>query len=707
LWSNVSSSMQISNVFAGDYTVTVSVAGSMCSTTGAVHVDQTGGGFTPTFTTDNATCGLANGSATITVNPPGEYTFMWSNGQSGNVLEPVASGNHSVTVTNDEGCTESFSVFVGQDEAEYINVFNVIPGNCTGGGNISFSATTPGAGPLNIEITGPAGTNTITVGPGVYSLSAFINVFPGAYTLSVTDQSIGTACSETVNATVNDNTPPLEAEFDDYETEGAVPVEANVLDNDGGLNILLTQIDNEIGGTVSFSSNGNFVFVADIGYFGEASFTYTVTDACGNTATAIATIIVEEVPCDIDVVFETTMPSCGVADGEITVDVIQPGSYDFEWDNGEDGPTISNVPAGSYFVTITDLTLGCTFEAFTLLEGVPSDYIEDIEIIQPTCEAGGDVEFIANSPGGNQLLLIINHPNGTTDVEIDPGLVRISDYVSTLPGEYFIEVSDPEGGPGCFEDFSATLTEPGNLQIVVVEAIPPSEPGEDDGSAFIEVTIPGQFPYAVYVNGMFAFTVSQNNFFLINLAPGTYTVQVVDINACSSNIEEFEVPEAEGVFGFGSGIIQSPPYEGNEKPGVYEDQQTWRHAIFGSYKYFLGNIQEEIRVVYAIPMSTPTGYLHGIVNLEWLTRVKKLDWKGLDLKLQGGLGAQYVSPVPYSLSPKSTSAYWLFRMAAGYDIKRRIQLNGNVSIRGWDNIEPVQMEFNVVVPFLVSKRVGF
>ena len=708
LWSNGSTGSQITNVSSGDYSVTVSISGTMCSATGSVEVDQTGGGFTATFSVDNANCGVSNGSATITVSPPSEYTYVWSNQQTGATLEQVAPGTYSVTATDINACSETFSVTIGEDPAEYINIINTVPGNCNGGGNIGFTITTPGMGPLDIEITGPGGTTTTTVGPGVYNLSSFITVVPGDYSFTVTDQQIGPQCSETVSASVADITPPIDLLDDFYSTEGIQPVEENALDNDEGLNIQMTQVDNEIGGTVTFTPNGDFVFIAEIGFFGDASFIYTVTDACGNTATAYVDIFVEELPCDIDVDFESIPASCGLEDGSLTVIVVQPGDYEFEWDNGDDGPTIQNIPSGPYTVTITDLNSGCTLESTTFLDAIPEDYIDDIEIIQPTCETGGDIQFTAISPAGNQLILSITHPNGFAEFDIDAGFIRVSDYVTTVPGDYSIEISDPDAGAGCFENFSATLNPPSNLQIVVVEVFPPSEPTAMDGSAFVEVIQPGQFPYAVYVNGTFAFTVNQNNFFLLGLGVGSYTVQVVDIQGCESNIEQFQVPFPDDGFSFGVGIVQGgPAYANNEKPGIYPEEKIWRSIVTGSYKYFAGNWQQEIRLLYATPVkSIQHGYLKGYVDLEFLTRLEKFKWAGFDVSLQGGIGGHYASGeqgVPHSSAPP---AYWLGRLSADYSIMKQIHWQGGLTLRGWEKLEPIQWEMSLVMPFYTWKKSG-
>jgi hypothetical protein len=707
LWSNGSTGTQITNVGADTYTVTVSITGTSCSATGSVNVEQTGGGFTATFATVNADCGLANGSATISVSPPGDYTYQWSNGQSGATLQQVAPGTYSVTAYDEDDCSGTFSVAIGQDIAEYINIINTTPGTCTGGGNISFTITTPGAGPLEVEVAGPEGTNTITLGPGVYNLSTFMSVVPGSYTLTVIDQQIGPTCSETVSATVGDVTPAMELDNDFYTAEGSQPVNENALENDLGFNITMTQVDNEDGGSVTFLPNGDFTFIAEPGFSGEASFVYTVTDACGNTGTAIVTIIVEEVPCDIEVDFDTTPASCGLEDGAITVIVNVPGDYDYEWDNGDSGPTIQNIPPGGYSVTITDLTLGCTFEATVILEGLPADYVDDIELIQPSCEAGGDIEFIAISPGGNTLNMLVEHPFGSGEFDIEAGLIHLSDYVTTTPGEYFVEVSDPEAGPGCSESFTVTLIEPPLPEILVVEVFPPSAPGEMDASAFIEVIDPGQTPYAVYIDGVFAFVVNQNNFFLINLGAGVHTVHLVDIQGCQSNTETFVVPVSQENFSFGVSITDAGIYSAsNEQPSVYHPGKIWRNVVTGSYRFDVGNVQQVVRVLYAPSLRMSAAEkVNGFIAMEYLSGPQDLQWKGLGLRAQAGLGTYIEQHIPLT-QQTSEPFYWLVRASAEQRILKRILLTGSISAGGWDYIAPVGWEFGFRVPFYSWSKSG-
>ncbi len=707
LWSNGSTGPQITNVGAGDYTVTVTMTGTSCSTSGTVMVGQMGGGgFTATFETENADCGIPSGSATVTVSPPGEYTYLWSNQQTGMTLESVGTGTYTVTATDEGGCTGSFSVTIEENDAEYVSVLSVTPGTCAGGGDIRLSLTTPGAGPLVVDVTGPEGMSMFTVPTGIYDLSSLMAIVPGAYSITVSDQQIGPSCTETVMATVNDVTPPLDLFNDFYTAQGSTPLNGNVLENDLGLDIEMTQVDNEMGGTVSFMSNGDFQFIADIGFSGEASFLYTVTDACGNTAVAEAVVFVQELPCDIDVTFNDTPASCGMEDGALTVVVSGPGEYIYEWSTGDEGPTITNIPPAEYSVTITDLDTGCTYEDSFVLEGVPGNYIENIMVTHPTCDSDGDIQFTAISPLGNTLTMLVDYPFGAAEFDIDAGLIVLSDYVSTIPGDYSIEVSDPDAGPGCSESFNVTINIPPTPVIEVIEVIPPSGPGANDGSVFIEVTTPGQFPYAVYVNGLFSFTVSQNNFFLIDLAPGVYSVYLVDINDCQSNTEDFVMPSVPESFSLGVSITDASPVSSNEQPNIAQPGRLWRSALTGSYRYEIGKMQQMVRVLYAPAVTTYSGErVNGFLAMEYLSGPKDLQWKGLGLRAQAGLGSYIDMGTPLT-DQASDPLYWLLRGSVEYRLFKRIILSGNISVRGLDYIAPVSYEFGIRVPYLSWRKNG-
>jgi hypothetical protein len=66
-------SSTITDLTPGEYQVTVTLAGTSCSGSGTVIVEEQSGNVTLSFTTTPAGCGLSDGTATVTVDPPGSY----------------------------------------------------------------------------------------------------------------------------------------------------------------------------------------------------------------------------------------------------------------------------------------------------------------------------------------------------------------------------------------------------------------------------------------------------------------------------------------------------------------------------------------------------------------------------------------------------------------------------------------------------------
>jgi large repetitive protein len=651
-------------------------------------VEQAGGGFTATFTTDNADCGLATGTATITVDPAAEYTYTWSNQQTGPILQQEVAGSYSVVVTDMNSCTEEFSVTIDQDPAEYISVVNTSPGNCNGGGDITFTLTTPGAGPLNVQVEGPQGTMPLSLSPGTYQLSSFITVLPGTYTFTVYDEQIGNKCIEVVSATVDDNTPALIVADDFYTTPAGQALFENALDNDSGLDIQMTAVGDVFGGAVTFNASGDFTFIPEPGFNGDASFTYTVTDICGNTSTGIVTILVEQVNCDFNVTFQVTPASCGLADGMITAVVSPPGSYSFIWSTGDAGPTLNNVAAGPYSVTVTDNNLGCDLDFTTNVPENPAEYISDIVITQPSCSDPGDIQFTATSNTPGELVMNVIHPNGLDIFFIDPGVVRLSDFVSITPGDYTIEIIDPEAGTDCFEFFEATLNPAQMLQIATEAVFPPSEPTAMDGSAIIVVIVPGVFPYTVLVNEVPYQTANTNTIQINGLGVGEYVVQIIDATGCMSNVLLVIIPFPDIILSFGTGISNVSYDVANEQPNVPTTIDEWRNGLWVSVKYPVKGLRQELQMMYMIPQTGGgNAYAPGILQLEHMTDIKRMHWKKIQFGLQGGIGMQYMNQDDQFLVPDTLKQYWTIQSSAGFSVAKKIRLQGNFSVQGWAKVE--------------------
>lgn len=110
-WSNGSTSEDLTNVAAGTYTVTATDA-TGCSWAETYTVPS----YTEIFisNTTEVTCpGYSVGEIDMTVSggkPP--YSYQWSNGSTSSNLTGLSSGTYTLSMTDDNGCTETQSVTV-------------------------------------------------------------------------------------------------------------------------------------------------------------------------------------------------------------------------------------------------------------------------------------------------------------------------------------------------------------------------------------------------------------------------------------------------------------------------------------------------------------------------------------------------------------------------------------------------------------------
>jgi hypothetical protein len=71
--------------------------------------------FEAAFAINRASCGLMNGSITTMMVPPGNYTFVWSTGQSTQDLIDIPAGQYSVTITSIDLRAQIYIVDVPED----------------------------------------------------------------------------------------------------------------------------------------------------------------------------------------------------------------------------------------------------------------------------------------------------------------------------------------------------------------------------------------------------------------------------------------------------------------------------------------------------------------------------------------------------------------------------------------------------------------
>lgn len=483
----------------GNYTVTVTAPSSGCTATAVASVVQD---IATTSVIASAsgplTCAVT--SVAVTTNNMPNGTFSWS-GPGGftaatQTINVQVPGNYTVTVTSpNNGCTTSATTTVVQ---------NFTPP----------TASVAPSGPLTCTTTSVAVTTTTNAlnalfswsGPGGFTAATQnINVqVPGSYTVTVTSSSNG--CTATATATVVQNTalPTISI---------AAPGSLDCNHPTIQLNALASAQGNNFGYQWT-TANGNLVG-------GATTLTPTVSAAgmyqllITNTqsgCTANATTVVIQTPLVNATIIGSIQVSCnGGNNGSATVNATGgTGTSTILWSNGATTTTIANLPAGPYTVTITDAN-SCTATA-------------SVTITQPTVLA-------VNAFATAQTAIGVNNGTATTAPTGGTGAytygwsgttVATAHITGLAPGNYTVTVTDTQG---CTAVQTVTVNSVNCNVSAVVTATQVTCHGAANGSATVVLTGAALPVTYLWSNG--ATTASVNG-----LAPGNYTVNIIDANSC-------------------------------------------------------------------------------------------------------------------------------------------------------------------------------
>lgn len=373
LWNNpnASSTATVTGLQAGTYTVTVS-DNNGCVETESVTIGQPTQ-LTVLMDSGDATCG--NGSdgfvnATVSGGTP-VYNFQWSlnNGPNANGLDDVSPGNYTVTVSDANGCTVVGSATIGAPPVLLANIATT---------NISCNGLNNGA--LTVTATGG-------VSPYTYQWSnasngtSILNLAAGTYNVVVTD-AVG--CVANASATVTE--PPV-------LTINLMKIDVICTTDTDGSTIALPT-----GGTLPYTYSWSTGQASqNIGNLGVGTYSVTVSDANGCTATGSSQIIATTT---LDVVMSATDANCFSSNDGAALATVTGGTSPFiySWNNGVSTASNTNLIAATYSVTVTDGD-GCIVSDDVVVSS-PPQLTSPISIITPITNYGGSNGSIKTTATG-------------------------------------------------------------------------------------------------------------------------------------------------------------------------------------------------------------------------------------------------------------------------------------------------------------------
>ncbi len=413
-----SSESVFSDVAPGAYTVSTT-DGNGCNHTVDVTV---GGGSNPALASaaENAICGLDNGAIAVLASGGQEpYTYDIGQGPTSSTLfENLAPGTYTIVASDAAGCTTSVQETVGFSDAPSMSLF-IVEETC-GSGN----------GSIVTNVVGGLPPFTFDLGEGPQTEDIFYNLGAGTYFVTLTDANDCTAVSQGFLA--NSFGPELTVNTTDASCgEGNGSINATVQFGSGPYSFNIGNGE---------QGNGNFFDLA------AGAYTVVVSDVNGCTDSQAVTLAGTTNP---SVTGTTTDASCGQQNGSLSLSASGGTSpYNYNIGNGNTAnPAFSDLSAGIYVATITDVNNCTATESFTIV-GTGGG---------PTVSATAtDVD--CGLPNGS---ITIEATGGAGEYSYDVGTGVSTDNIITdlAAGTYDVSVTDANG---CIGNTTVTVGETGN-----------------------------------------------------------------------------------------------------------------------------------------------------------------------------------------------------------------------------------------------------
>jgi subtilisin-like proprotein convertase family protein len=587
LWNDNITTADRNNIPAGNYQVTVTDASGCTKVSPIFTLAQPNPLSVNTQITPVKCHNATNGAAQIAISGGvSAYFVEWSTGAFDTNLQNLSAGTYTVTVIDQNACSVTKNIVVGQPTALSLQVLAQQNPTCAGKQD----------GLLHIGVTGGMGVFNFLWNNGA-TTAQLTNMEDGKYTLSVTDANGCTLQSPTYTLTAPQVLKITLHDFKnvrcysgnngaiDLSISGAtgglmqwmngVPVvfpQNNLLANayqivakdglgctwdttfivqqpESPLTLSAQQIGtipcngaptgniniNTKGGTAPYTylwSNGATTEDLDAALAGNYSM--IATDAKNCQAGILDLVLTEAPPVSVAPYIED-IPCLGAPYGKILLSVNGgTAPYSYQWSNGATTANIYDLPAGNYIVSIFDAT-GCltVYERLEILDKRLDFEVQFVGYQPVSCNAQDNGELTVKVNNGTPPYQyswsapVGLHPNIATDTDTANGLSG---------GQYKVTVTDASG---CFSAAGPFTVEEAPPVVVQVTAPDPITcKGAATGTILTKGV--GGVPSLQYIwsNGGTTATID-------TLSSGFYTVTITDTRGCTTVSAPIFVPEPE------------------------------------------------------------------------------------------------------------------------------------------------------------------
>lgn len=580
LWNDVSNSTTatVNGLASGNYRVTVTDnKGCSVVNTGA-SISQPQQLTASATLTANVSCfggndGTALASAVGGTNP---YTFIWDDPSTTATagLNGATAGTYHVTITDNNGCTDSASVLITEPTVLSATINSSSDAKCNGsadggarvfptGGTIPYTYLWNDLANTTADTVDglSAGTYTVTVSDNQgCTITAFTTINQPTVLTSAIGGSTNVSCNGLSDGLAYANgsggTSPYTFLWNDANTTNSDTLRntvagrytVTITDMNGctdSISVLITEpavltvlvsdssnascfgLTNGLavaagnGGTTPYSYLwSDNLATTDDSLQNIQSGTYTVTLTDNQGCTAIDSVQIQQ-PDTLSATQASSIDvSCfGLNDGS-AVAAIQGGTptYTFIWDDPATtaNDSVGNLFAGTYRVTVTDAN-GCS-DTSSVIINEPQPLILATQLLDSvSCYGLADGRVSASGGGGISPYQFIWS---------DPASSSGSTIGNLLAGKYYVTMSDQNS---CSIIDSVVVKQPDTLITSFNSSIDVSCFGGNDGKAFTSSN-GGTIPYT------YNWSNTTNNDSISGVIAGTYTLTVTDANQCVDTV---------------------------------------------------------------------------------------------------------------------------------------------------------------------------
>lgn len=498
LWTNGTTTQNLSGIEAGSYQVQIEDANGCKQFTGVI-IDQPMQPLQVDYSAIAKRCnsGVDDGEIELTVlGGTAPYSYLWSNGAPNSPsINNLANGTYNVVVTDVNGCSESIDITIDVPTAlQQTAVIDDVLCKFDLTGSID-AIPTGGVGPYSYSWSSGQTTRIIQ------------NVAAGNYTLTLTDAN---NCESVMTYTIDEPAQELD-------------LVANVTDvlckNDltGSINVTVS------GGTTNYTyewfdqSQILPIYGGDLINYPAGTYRLKVTDEHGCTDEITQTIsepadelkdnpILQHIDCYGDA---TGMINPAISGGT--------AGYTYNWSNGTNDPILSNVVAGSYSLEIIDAN-NCVANFNYELTRPDAPLTLNLNKKDVSCFGGNDGKVTPTISGGT-LPYSYAWSNGSTDASIE----------NLTAGHYTLTVTDAKN---CVISMGVDVVQPLAPLLVTSDITDVDCYGNASGKIVLSTT-GGTSPYSYAWTDYNSYILTEVVDSIYNKSSGIYTVIVTDANNCT------------------------------------------------------------------------------------------------------------------------------------------------------------------------------